>query len=131
MPALKDAKMKIEDPQLFTEVGIWHPMATSMFESYEDYFKWYNSRTDLQTDPAAPTIGVVLQKSHLITGDAGHYEGVVMEIEARGGRVIPVFSGGLDFGLPVKKFFINGNGQPTVDCVLNLTGFALVGGPAR
>lgn len=54
-----------------------------------------------------------------------------MEIEARGGRVVPVFSGGLDFGIPVKKFFLNNFGQSNVDCVLNLTGFALVGGPAR
>lgn len=42
-------------------------------------------------------------------------------------------SGGLDFSAPVKKFFYDplGSGRPFVDTVVSLTGFALVGGPAR
>ena len=59
--------------------------------------------------------------------------GVVSELEARGAKVIPVFAGGLDFSSPVKKFFYDPL-NPTVsfvDTVVSLTGFALVGGPAR
>lgn len=41
--------------------------------------------------------------------------------------------GGLDFSSPVKKFFYDpmGSGKAFVNCVVSLTGFALVGGPAR
>lgn len=41
--------------------------------------------------------------------------------------------GGLDFSAPVKKFFYDplGSGRAFVNCVVSLTGFALVGGPAR
>ncbi len=48
-------------------------------------------------------------------------------------QVVPVFAGGLDFSLPVRKFFYDplGSGKTFVDCVVSLTGFALVGGPAR
>ncbi len=44
-----------------------------------------------------------------------------------------MFAGGLDFSLPVRKFFYDplGSGKSFVDCVVSLTGFALVGGPAR
>lgn len=44
-----------------------------------------------------------------------------------------MFAGGLDFSLPVKKFFYDplGSGRAFVNCVVSLTGFALVGGPAR
>jgi magnesium chelatase subunit H len=44
-----------------------------------------------------------------------------------------VFAGGLDFSSPVKKFSYDplGSGRPGVDAVVSLTGFALVGGPAR
>ncbi|KAK9861790.1 hypothetical protein WJX84_009539 [Apatococcus fuscideae] len=47
--------------------------------------------------------------------------------------VIPVFAGGLDFSLPVKKFFYDplGSGKSFINCAVSLTGFALVGGPAR
>lgn len=42
-------------------------------------------------------------------------------------------AGGLDFSAPVKKFFYDplGSGKAFVDTVVSLTGFALVGGPAR
>lgn len=44
-----------------------------------------------------------------------------------------MFAGGLDFSAPVKKFFYDplGSGRAFVNCVVSLTGFALVGGPAR
>lgn len=47
--------------------------------------------------------------------------------------MVPVFAGGLDFSAPVKKFFYDplGSGRAFVNCVVSLTGFALVGGPAR
>ena len=56
-----------------------------------------------------------------------------MELEARGAKVVPVFAGGLDFSSPVKKFFYDplGSNRSFVDTVISLTGFALVGGPAR
>ncbi len=50
------------------------------------------------------------------------------EIEARGARVMCVYSGGLDFSVPIKEFYKKSSVIP--DSVINLTGFALVGGPA-
>ncbi|KIY91918.1 magnesium chelatase subunit H [Monoraphidium neglectum] len=93
----------------------------------------YDTRRDVEFAKDAPVIGLVMQRSHLVTGDEGHYAGVVMELEARGAKVVPVFAGGLDFSSPVKKFFYDplGSGKAFVDCCVSLTGFALVGGPAR
>ena len=47
--------------------------------------------------------------------------------------MIPVFAGGLDFSVPVKRFFYEPmyKQRAFVDTVVSLTGFALVGGPAR
>lgn len=63
----------------------------------------------------------------------GHYDGVVMDLEARGAKVVPVFAGGLDFSSPVAKFFYNplDTSKAYIDVAVSLTGFALVGGPAR
>ena len=41
----------------------------------------------MKFEPTAPVIGLVLQRSHLVTGDAGHYDGVVSELESRGAKV--------------------------------------------
>ncbi|MEO1299721.1 MAG: cobaltochelatase subunit CobN, partial [Cyanobacteria bacterium J06636_16] len=125
-----------EDPVTYPDVGIWHPMATQMFEDIKEYLNWYDSRKDVADelkDPLAPCIGLVLQRTHLVTGDEAHYVAMVQELEYLGARVIPVFSGGLDFSKPVDQFFFDplNPEQAIVDAVVSLTGFALVGGPAR
>lgn len=53
----------------------------------------YDTRKDRKFEADAPVIGLVLQRSHLVTGDEGHYAGVVSELEARGAKVVPVFAG--------------------------------------
>ena len=95
---------------------------------------WDNNRKDLKPkSTTCPTIGLVLQRSHIVTGDDAHYVAVIQELEYRGARVIPIFCGGLDFSKPVNEFFyvsLNKD-NPIVDGIVSLTGFALVGGPAR
>ncbi len=136
IPALRH-QVSFQDPVTYLDMGIWHPLAPSMFEDLKEYLNWFNSRQDISPDlkdPLAPTIGLVLQRTHLVTGDDAHYVAMVQELESMGARVIPVFAGGLDFSKPVDAYFYNpaSPGRPTiVDTVISLTGFALVGGPAR
>ncbi|WP_421657886.1 magnesium chelatase subunit H [Leptothermofonsia sp. ETS-13] len=129
--------LQYREPQTYPDLGIWHPLAPCMYEDVKEYFNWFNSRTDISQDmkdPLAPTVGLVLQRTHLVTGDDAHYVAMVSELEAMGARVIPVFAGGLDFSKPVDAFFydpLSKGEKPIVDVVVSLTGFALVGGPAR
>ncbi|MAS26946.1 MAG: magnesium chelatase subunit H [Synechococcus sp. NAT40] len=124
----------VADPEVFPDLGIWHPMAPAMFEDLKEYLNWTNSRNDLSEQARqGPVIGLVLQRSHIVTGDDAHYVAVIQELEFRGARVLPIFCGGLDFSKPVNAFFYDplNQDQPLVDGVVSLTGFALVGGPAR
>ena len=133
VPALKGVDLgEVAEPVTFPDLGIWHPMAPAMYEDVKEYLNWYDTRKDVTFLPGAPVVGLVLQRSHLVTGDEGHYSAVVMEMEARGAKVVPIFAGGLDFSVPVDKFFFNPLTRLSlVDAVVSLTGFALVGGPAR
>jgi magnesium chelatase subunit H len=129
------ASATYEAPVVYPDMGIWHPLATTMFEDVKEYLNWYTARKDISgdlKDPLAPCVGLVLQRTHLVTGDDAHYVAIVQELESLGAKVIPVFAGGLDFSKPVDAYFY----EPTtknalVDAVVSLTGFALVGGPAR
>lgn len=131
--------VEYQEPVVYPDMGIWHPLAPQMFEDVQEYLNWFNSRTDINDDlkdPLAPCVGLVLQRTHLVTQDDAHYVAMVQELEAMGARVLPVFSGGLDFSKPVDEYFweVTNKGvepQPIVDVVVSLTGFALVGGPAR
>lgn len=131
------ALLGYRDPVTYPDLGIWHPLAPKMFEDVREYLNWYNSRQDISEnlkDPLAPCVGLVLQRTHLITGDDAHYVAMVQELEVMGARVIPVFAGGLDFSKPVDAFFYDPatkDPRVLVDTIVSLTGFALVGGPAR
>ncbi|MEG4498181.1 magnesium chelatase subunit H [Microcoleus sp. F10-C6] len=132
-------QLTFEEPVVYPDMGIWHPLAPSMFEDVKGYLTWYNARKDISADlkdPLAPCIGLVLQRTHLVTGDDAHYVAMVQELEAMGARVVPIFAGGLDFSKPVETFFLEVGAKgvaplPIIDAVVSLTGFALVGGPAR
>ncbi|AFY68626.1 cobaltochelatase CobN subunit [Thalassoporum mexicanum PCC 7367] len=134
-------KLTVGEPVTYPDMGIWHPIAPKMFEDVEEYLNWYNDRRDISDDlkdPLAPCVGLVLARTHLVTGDDAHYVAIVQELESLGAKVIPVFAGGLDFSKPVEAYFsrqIRGarenRTQILVDSVVSLTGFALVGGPAR
>ncbi|MBD2313877.1 magnesium chelatase subunit H [Desertifilum sp. FACHB-1129] len=129
--------VQYKDPVTYPDMGIWHPLAPKMFEDVKEYLNWFNSRPDISDDlkdPLAPSVGLVLQRTHLVTGDDAHYVAMVQELEAMGAKVIAVFAGGLDFSKPVDAYFYDTAAKSDValvDAVISLTGFALVGGPAR
>jgi magnesium chelatase subunit H len=134
--AQRQGTLQYRDPVTYPDMGIWHPLAPQMFEDLKEYLNWYASRQDVPPDlkdPLSPCVGLVLQRTHLVTGDDAHYVAMVQELECLGARVIPVFAGGLDFSKPVDAYFYDPlvKEQAIVDVVVSLTGFALVGGPAR
>lgn len=125
---------KVADPVVYPDVGLWHPVAPKMFEELQDYQSWYeNEHAPLANlTSASPTIGLVLARTHMITGDDCHYVSLIAELEASGAKVLPVFSSGLDYSLPMEKYFFQkGTNNANIDVLVSLTGFALVGGPAR
>jgi len=113
---------KAAPPVEYPEVGVYHPRMKPRLSA------------DLAALPAHSgadrgTVGVLLLRSYLLAGNAGHYDGAIAAMEARGLRVVPVFAAGLDARPAIEKFFMKG-GRATVDAVVSLTGFSLVGGPA-
>ena len=115
--------VKVAPPVDYPEVGVYHPRMAGRFGE------------DAHVLPRPEgfairgTVGILLMRSYLLSGNAGHYDGVIAALEARGLRVIPAFAAGLDSRPAIDAFFMK-NGQVAVDAVVSLTGFSLVGGPA-
>jgi len=129
-------EMKVVEPEVIPDRGIWHPVAPRVFETNSEYMEWIKTEhapamgIDVAT---APVVGIVLQKSHINTKDDAHYVSLVMELEAKGAIVVPTYTGSLDFSQCIDEYFysiVGGLSKAAVDVVINLTGFALVGGPA-
>jgi len=45
-------------------------------------------------------------------------------------QVITAFASGLDARSAIERYFFDQHGKPSIDLLLSLTGFSLVGGPA-
>ena len=116
-------KIKVEAPVDYPEVGVYHPRMAGRFS--EDA----NALPLPKGIPVKGTVGVLLLRSYLLSGNAGHYDGVIAALESKGLRVIPAFAAGLDSRPAIDEFFMK-NGQVCVDAVVSLSGFSLVGGPA-
>ncbi|KAI4979004.1 hypothetical protein ZWY2020_015757 [Hordeum vulgare] len=135
VPALKGADIRYNDPVVFFDTGIWQPLAPTMYDDVKEYLNWSGTHCDAKDrlkNPEAPVIGRVLQQSHIVTRYDGHYVAVIMELEARGAKIIPIFSGRLDFSSPIERYLVDPITKKLfMNVVVSLTGFALVGEQAR
>ncbi len=119
-------QLNVKAPTDYPDTGIYHPALKN------------SVTTDLNDLPmkagAKGTVGLLLLRSYILSGDTGHYDGAIAEFEAQGLNVVPVFCNGLDMR-PAIDAFLSGNDiqnpqGATIDALVSLTGFSLVGGPA-
>ena len=112
--------LRVLPPVAYPEVGLYHPRtAGRIVESIDE----------LPSSGSGGRIGLLLLRSYALSSNAAHYDGVISALEAKGLQVVPAFASGLDQREAVRTYFMR-DGQATVDAVVSLTGFSLVGGPA-
>ncbi|HSP61769.1 MAG TPA: cobaltochelatase subunit CobN, partial [Pyrinomonadaceae bacterium] len=109
-------RIKIPPPETMPAVAIYHPDAASLFESFEDYRRWYLARgqkekvkrqkEDKALDPQS-TIGLLLMRPPIVSNARRHYDGLIRAIEAEGLSVIPAISTLMDNREACEKFFID------------------------
>ncbi len=115
-------RLKANAPAEYPEIGVYHPRMLGRIAEKAD-------RLPEPKGGHKGTVGVLVMRSYVLPGNSGHYDGVIAALEAQGLKVVPAFASGLDARPAVERFFMR-NGRATVDAVVSLTGFSLVGGPA-
>ena len=117
-----------QEPVEYPEVGLYHPkMQDSRCVGL--MARTLDALPKVATTGKRGTVGVLLMRSYVLAGNADHYNGVITALESRGLRVIPAFATGLDQRPAIDTFFYQ-DGRPTIDALVSLTGFSLIGGPA-
>ena len=115
------AKTAAKAPIDYPDVGLYHPALPGRITT---------RLADLPRPAGArATVGLLVLRSYVLADDRAHYDAVIAAFEAQGLAVVPAFAGGLD-GRPAIDAFFQGPQGPTVDALVSLTGFSLVGGPA-
>jgi len=113
-------KLAVAAPVEYPEVGLYHPRVPG---------RVFDTLDQLPKTGLSGTVGLLLLRSYLISGNAAHYDGVIAALEAKGLRVVPAFASGLDARPAIERFFMR-DGVAAVDAMVSLTGFSMVGGPA-
>ena len=118
--AVATARIKALPPVEYPDMGLYHPRLTS---------RVVENVAALPRVGEKGTVGLLVLRSYILSANSRHYDGVINALEARGLNVVPAFASGLDQRDAIEAFFKR-DGVPSVDTVISLTGFSLVGGPA-
>jgi magnesium chelatase subunit H len=145
--------LKVPAPEAVPSVAIYHPEAPALFESFDEYYKWYSRRraeskvqrpnsNESLLDPNS-TIGLLLMRPQIVSNSRKHYDALIRAIEAEGLDVIPAISTLMDNRQACEKFFVRAQASGLhsseqaagvrtrrVSQIVSLTGFSFVGGPA-
>jgi magnesium chelatase subunit H len=126
------AKVKVPPPETCPAVGVYHPEAPAVFESFDAYRRWYERRARREKCPAltpSNTVGLLLMRTNVVSGTRKHYDGLIRAAEREGLAVLPVISTFMDNRDACSRFFVGDEGA-RVGQIVSLTGFSFVGGPA-
>ncbi len=115
-------KLSAAEPVEYPEVGVYHPTLKNRVGTSIDELPHAKGRP-------GGTVGVLVMRSYVLAGNSLHYDGMIETLEKRGLNVIPVFASGLDGREAIERYFMK-DGKSTIDALVSLTGFSLVGGPA-
>jgi magnesium chelatase subunit H len=123
--ALKGA-LTVGDPVEYPEVGCYHPDLPGLGLTKD--------RRALPARGRGGRVGVLVGRSYLLAGNTAHYDAVIRALEGHGLSVVPAFASGLDAREAITRYFMTstatGDTASTIDALVSLTGFSLVGGPA-
>ncbi len=79
---------KVAPPVDYPELGVYHPRMPGRINADASALPALAGRE------VKGTVGVLLLRSYLLSGNAGHYDGVIAALESRGLRVVPAFAAG-------------------------------------
>ncbi|HEY4422992.1 MAG TPA: cobaltochelatase subunit CobN [Pyrinomonadaceae bacterium] len=117
-------KIRVPEPEQMPSVALYHPNAKTLFQTFDEYRKWYRKPLDPDS-----TIGLLLMRPQVISKTTKHYDALINAIEAEGLSVVPAIATLMDNREAVSKFFVE-NEKARISQIVSLTGFSFVGGPA-
>ena len=117
---------KVPPPETVPAVGVYHPDAPNIFETFDAYRRWYERRSRRGQRPAltpSNTIGLLLMRTNVVSGTRGHYDGLIRAVEREGLAVLPVISTFMDNRDACARFFVKDEGGKMKDEVKTKTAF--------
>ncbi|AIS51710.1 cobaltochelatase CobN [Thermoanaerobacter kivui] len=124
------------EPKEYPWEGIYHPDASKIFSSVEEYFSWYKihrkNNIANKNFTQIPTVGLLFARSYWVNNNTAVEDMLIRTLEEKGLNVIPVFCysvkddglGTRSAGEVVRQYFIK-EGKPLINALIKLMSFFL------
>ncbi len=106
--------LNVEQPQtpvLIKNEAIYHPAASKIFDSLDDYYTWYNYNLN------NPTVGILFHETDYKNGDLETIDALIRSFESKGYNVIPYFYP--NNGRPNIEKYLMQNNKSAVDLIIH------------
>ena len=113
-PRAGRTRLDVPPPESMPAVGIYHPEAKEIFQSFEAYRAWHERRARRSKGPALEprrTIGLLLMRPQIVSGARAHYDALIRAVEAEGLAVLPAISTFMDNREACEQFFVENRRQ--------------------
>jgi cobaltochelatase CobN len=111
-----DPAISFEPVRRRASLGIYHPEAPEVFDSYDAYLKWFSQRPGF--DSGAPWIGLMFFASSIIEGQVESINPIISALERAGFNVLPCF--GTDQEV-LSRLLPDERRHPRVDLVVSFS----------
>ena len=111
------SKAEVPPPETVPAVGVYHPDAPAIFETFEAYRRWYERRgRRALAPPLVPsnTVGLLLMRTNVVSGTRKHYDGLIRAVEREGLAALPVISTFMDNRDACSRFFVESGRKPNL-----------------
>ncbi|WP_168204191.1 cobaltochelatase subunit CobN [Aliikangiella coralliicola] len=121
---LQNRSVKVEEPIIYPEVGIYHPDYKGLiFSGLDGYLKWTNNaqkkNESFVTDNAAqPVVGIMLQRALIESSQTAVLDATIRAFEAKGAVVLPFFFEVSPMSSPYLHL-LQKDGKTLVDVIVN------------
>ena len=112
-----DGTVDFPAPEKIPMLGIYHPDAPSIFESFQAFDKWRAAAREY--DPLKPTVGLMLFAPSLVPGQVEAVNAIIRRLEQASFNVVPCF--GKDRAILTDFFLDSRNKKPRVDIVVSFS----------
>lgn len=137
IPGYNKLKIKVKEPVVYPRLALFHPDADGRtFETRAEFDQWRGKAKP--GSASKPRVGMIVMRSFYLTENMKHINALIRALEKQGIEAVPAYAGGLDFRPTIEEYFLKEvkkgksvSVEPTVDLVMNLSGFSLVGGGAE
>ena len=106
-------------------MGVYHPDAPSLFKDVAAYTHWRKKTAKRDAPAPKGRVGMLFFRKHLLQ-EPSYINDSIRALEAEALEPIPVFVLGIEGHVAVREWLA----KEHLDLLINMIGFALVGGPA-